>query len=106
MARLLLTDVNAELWFSAASIWEVVIKAGLGRTEFDVDPAALRRSLLVNGYLELEVSGQHALAISDLPDMHRDPFNRLLVAQAGVEGCPLRTVDAQVVGMARVMDLR
>ena len=105
-ARDLLSDPDSQLWFSAASIWEIVIKSGLGRSDFTVDPVELRRSLLVNGYRELAVSGQHALAIDELPDMHRDPFDRLLVAQATVEGYLLATVGTQLIGLPGVLNLR
>ena len=105
-ARDLLSDPESQLWFSAASIWEIVIKSGLGRSDFTVDPVELRRSLLVNGYRELAVSGRHALAIAELPDMHRDPFDRLLIAQAVTEGYLFATVDAKLTGLPGVLDLR
>lgn len=82
--------------FSAASVWEVAIKSALGRDDFSVDPRVLRRALLDNGYVELAISGAHAAAVLDLPPIHRDPFDRLLVAQAQVEGIALLTADATV----------
>ncbi len=94
--RRLLEDPRHELLFSAASIWEVSIKASLGRSDFDADPRVLRRGLLDNGYAELPVTGAHAAAVLDLPPHHRDPFDRLLVAQAQVEGITLLTADATV----------
>ncbi|PPK51327.1 type II toxin-antitoxin system VapC family toxin [Marinobacter persicus] len=90
--ELLENPVNP-LYFSAASIWEVVIKNGLGRADFHVDPHLLRRGLLDNGYLELPISSQHTLAVSHLPDIHKDPFDRILVAQAESEGFLLLTAD-------------
>lgn len=87
---------SVEPSFSAASIWEVAIKAGLGREDFDVDPRVLRRGLLDNGYRELEVSGAHAAAVADLPPLHRDPFDRMLVAQSRHEGIVLLTNDRLV----------
>lgn len=89
----LLTEDQHQLVFSAASIWEVSIKAGLGREDFDVDPRVLRRALIENGYTELPVTAAHAAAVSDLPTLHRDPFDRMLVAQARVEGVTLLTAD-------------
>lgn len=80
--------------FSAASLWEIVIKAGLGRDDFRVDARILRRGLLENGYEELAVTSEHAVAVSDLPDHHRDPFDRMLIAQARIEGLSLLTSDA------------
>lgn len=89
---------NAEnvLLFSSASIWEVAIKAGLGREDFTVDPHLLRRSLLDNGYEELPVTSAHAAATVQLPPIHKDPFDRMLIAQATVEGVILLTSDAMV----------
>jgi PIN domain nuclease of toxin-antitoxin system len=81
------------LYFSAANIWEVVIKLGLGREDFQVDAHALRRGLLDNGYRELSIEGQHALMVQTLPAIHKDPFDRILVAQAMVEGLTLVTTD-------------
>jgi PIN domain nuclease of toxin-antitoxin system len=95
-AREKLLDDGNEPWFSAASIWEVTIKAGLGRTNFRVDPHLLRRGLVDNGYTELPITSNHALAVHRLPPIHRDPFDRLLVAQAESEGMLLLTADAKV----------
>lgn len=85
-----------ELWFSAASVWEIAIKRGLGREDFQVNPRLLCRGLLDNGYRELLVGSAHAVAIDSLPPLHKDPFDRLLVAQAMVEGITLLTADASV----------
>jgi PIN domain nuclease of toxin-antitoxin system len=91
--RALLDDPRNELIFSAASLWEIAIKHGLNRSDFQADPRALRRGLLDNGYLEMTIGGQHAIAIDALPPIHKDPFDRILVAQAIVEGVTLLTVD-------------
>lgn len=96
-AATLISSENNRLYFSAASLWEVVIKNGLGRTDFHVDPHLLRRGLVDNGYLELAISSQHTLAVGHLPDIHKDPFDRILVAQAETEGFLLLTSD-DVVG--------
>ncbi len=95
-ARRLLEDPENLLYFSAASLWEVVIKNGLGREDFQVDPHLLWRGLLDNGYVELPVSGLHTLAVQALPALHKDPFDRLLVAQATTEGLLLLTCDPLV----------
>lgn len=95
-ARALLEDGENTLVFSAASLWEVAIKAGLGRPDFTVEPSVLRRGLLDNGYQELPVGSDHAVATGTLPPIHRDPFDRLLVAQAQVEGITLLTADPVV----------
>jgi PIN domain nuclease of toxin-antitoxin system len=94
--RRLLQDEAHTLVFSAASVWEVAIKSSLGRDDFVAEPRVLRRALLDNGYLELTISGAHAAAVLDLPPIHRDPFDRLLIAQAQVEGITLLTTDATV----------
>jgi PIN domain nuclease of toxin-antitoxin system len=95
-ARPLLEDPLNELVFSAASLWEIAIKRGLGRADFQVDPRVLRRGLLDNGYLELAITSEHAVSIDSLPPIHKDPFDRLLIAQATVEGILLLTADAVV----------
>jgi PIN domain nuclease of toxin-antitoxin system len=93
-ARRLLKNPRNQLLFSAASLWEVAIKNTLGREDFRVEPRLLRRGLLDNGYTELLVTSQHAVNIDSLPPLHKDPFDRLLLAQALTEGITLLTSDA------------
>jgi PIN domain nuclease of toxin-antitoxin system len=93
-ARSLFEDPDHALLFSAASLWEIAIKRGLGRSDFQVDPRLLRRGLLDNGYSELPVTSEHAVMLDALPPIHKDPFDRMLVAQAQVEGITLVTADA------------
>lgn len=95
-ARKLIADTGNQLLFSAASLWEIAIKSGLGREDFLVDARVLRRGLLDNGYGELPILSAHTVTTTDLPSIHRDPFDRLLVAQATVEGIVLLTSDALV----------
>lgn len=95
-ARALLSDARNQLVFSPASLWEIAIKRGLGRDDFQVDPRVLRRSLIDNGYEELAITGEHAVAVDGLPAIHKDPFDRLLVAQSMVEGITLLTTDVLV----------
>jgi PIN domain nuclease of toxin-antitoxin system len=95
-ARTFIDNQGNELLFSAASLWEVVIKTGLGREDFRVDARVLRRGLLDNGYSELPVISDHVVAIDSLPAIHKDPFDRILVAQATVEGITLLTTDSLV----------
>lgn len=95
-ARELIADADNDMFFSAASLWEIAIKSGLGREDFTVDARLLRRGLLDNGYSELPVASEHAVAIDGLPPIHRDPFDRLLIAQAMVEGITLLTADELV----------
>jgi PIN domain nuclease of toxin-antitoxin system len=94
--RILLTTPENSLFFSAASIWEIVIKLGLGREDFKVDPYRLRKMLVANGYAELTITAEHALKVDSLPLLHKDFFDRLLLAQARVEGILLLTGDASV----------
>lgn len=96
-ARALIEDPGTDPIFSAASLWEVAIKNGLGRADFVVDPRVLHRELLANGYAELAVTGAHATTVHLLPSIHKDPFDRILIAQAQVEGMTLLTAD-EVVG--------
>ena len=93
-ARAIVTDEDSQLWFSVASIWEVVIKAALGRADFDVDPHLFRRGLLESDFAELPITGPHVTAVADLPPLHNDPFDRILLAQARTEGLILVTGDA------------
>jgi PIN domain nuclease of toxin-antitoxin system len=95
-ARNLIDNPENELLFSAASVWEVAMKRGLGRDDFKVDARLLRRGLLDNGYSELPIISDHVVAIDSLPPIHRDPFDRILVAQATVEGVMLLTMDPLV----------
>ncbi len=95
-ARSMLSDPSNQLVFSAASIWEIAIKYELNRTAFQAHPRVLRRGLIENEYIELPVTSEHTLAVSALPPLHKDPFDRLLIAQATVEGILLLTADAAV----------
>jgi PIN domain nuclease of toxin-antitoxin system len=95
-ARLLLSDVENDLLFSPMSIWEVAVKGALGRKDFQFDPRVLRRNLLDNSYLELPLTSDHVLAVQGLPSIHNDPIDRLLIAQATVEGILLLTADRQI----------
>jgi PIN domain nuclease of toxin-antitoxin system len=95
-ARTLIEAPENTLCFSAASLWEIVIKSGLGRVDFQVDARLLRRELLDQGFHELAISSDHALGVDALPSLHKDPFDRLLLAQASAEGITLLTADALV----------
>lgn len=92
-ARVLIADPENELFFSAASLWEIAIKSGLKRRDFQVDARLLRRGLIDNGYRELPIVSEHVVAIDALPPIHKDPFDRLLIAQATVEGITLLSDD-------------
>jgi PIN domain nuclease of toxin-antitoxin system len=92
----LMTNPEHELIFSAASIWKIAIKNGLGRDDFKVDARLLRRGLLDNDYTELPITSAHAVFVESLPLIHKDPFDRILVAQATAEGITLLTADSIV----------
>ncbi|MEI8102899.1 MAG: type II toxin-antitoxin system VapC family toxin [Chlorobium sp.] len=94
--RNLLLNPSNNLIFSAASLWEISIKFSLGRSDFSVDPALLRRMLLLHAFRELSVNGEHAIAVSMLPTLHKDPFDRILITQARTEGMLLITSDSLV----------
>lgn len=96
-AREVIEDRETDPIFSAASVWEVALKSALGRPDFSVDPRVLRHRLLAHDYTELPVTGAHAAAVDLLPPIHKDPFDRLLVVQAQLEGLTLWTAD-RVVG--------
>jgi len=95
-ARGLIDNPSNELFFSPASLWEVVIKRGLRRADFKADARVLRRGLLDNGYGELPIVSDHVVAIDSLPPIHKDPFDRVLLAQATVEGITLLTTDSLI----------
>lgn len=91
----LLQEPSADLWFSVANLWEMSIKKAR-RPDFDVDPADLRLWFLQQGFRELSISYDHALAVQHLPFLHNDPFDRMLIAQAQVEGLTLMTADKAI----------
>ena len=95
-ARALIGDTGSEITFSVVTLWEVAIKTARGRGDFQIDVGSLRRQLLDNRFAELIVTGAHAVALATLPRLHRDPFDRMLVAQATVEGVTLLTADPAV----------
>jgi PIN domain nuclease of toxin-antitoxin system len=92
-ARALIADPANTPMFSSASIWEIVIKFALGRDDFDSDPRSLRRDLLDHGYADIPITSEHSVAVLALPPLHKDPFDRILIAQSIVEGIVLLTAD-------------
>ena len=92
-ARELLEDDSNELYYSAASIWEIAIKSSLRRKDFRIDIAQLLATLPEMDLLELQVTPVHAAGVTRLPPIHRDPFDRLLIAQSIVEPLTLLTND-------------
>ena len=98
-----LASRDRPLFFSLVSLWEVAIKTSLGREDFQVDPSALRRGLLREGFQELPIAAEHVLAVQQLPWIHRDPFDRLLVAQALQEHLHLLTTDKTLLGYGQAV---
>ena len=96
--RAIVEAPDADPLFSVASLWEVAIKASLGREDFRVDAARLRLGLARAGFEELSVRGEHAIEAGRLPLLHRDPFDRMLIAQARTESCDLFTADRRLAG--------
>ena len=94
-ARKLITEAD-EVFVSSASIWEASIKVGLGKLDADVN--LLVSEIDASGFKELPVRAVHAALVRDLPDIHRDPFDRLLVAQALSEPLRLVTADGLLAG--------
>jgi PIN domain nuclease of toxin-antitoxin system len=89
----LMGDPANQLHFSAASIWEVAIKFALGRPAFQTDPHLLRRALIDNGYIEVPITAEHGAVVAGLPPLHKDPFDRILITQAMIDGLLLLTTD-------------
>ena len=90
----LLSDPSNHLYFSSASIWEISIKESMGKKDFKVSTKKLHEGLVENGYKEIKVSALHAMEVIKLPFIHRDPFDRILVATAIWENMPLLTNDS------------
>jgi len=95
-ARTLIEDESHELFYSPASLWEIIIKNRLGRSDFQVDPRIFRTALEDHGYWQIPITSEHVLFVHDLPPLHKDPLDRILVAQASIEGMGLLTMDQAV----------
>ena len=93
-AREILEDGTNEAYYSAASIWEIAIKSSIARKDFRIDLDALRSALPKMQLVELPITASHAAGVIRLPPIHRDPFDRLLVAQSMAEPLTLLTNDA------------
>jgi len=93
-SRAILRDRRNAVYLSVASVWEMAVKSGLGKLDLPLDVQSfVRRFLPVSQSTLLEISLDHVFGLLALPDHHRDPFDRMLVAQARVEGMPLMTAD-------------
>jgi PIN domain nuclease of toxin-antitoxin system len=94
--RRIVEDTGNRVWFSAASIWEIAIKHSLAKADFTVEPATIWKAAQETGLEELVVTAEHSVGVDALPWLHRDPFDRLLVAQARAAGMKLLSVDPKV----------
>jgi PIN domain nuclease of toxin-antitoxin system len=100
-AAKLLRSRDQPLAFSLVTLWEVALKTSLGRPEFSVDVRQLHGALLGEGFTELPILATHIVRVASLPWLHRDPFDRLIVAQAAEEGLTLLTADRVLKGYGR-----
>jgi PIN domain nuclease of toxin-antitoxin system len=97
-ARAFILDTANEVFYTAASLWEVASKSTLRRRDFKANPTVLVRALAQSGFSELPVTAAHAARVAGLPAIHRDPFDRLLVAESLAEPMTLLTNDAVLAG--------
>jgi PIN domain nuclease of toxin-antitoxin system len=95
-ARRLLESGQYQLWFSVLSLWEIALKRFKPRNDFEFEVGPLRSGLLSNGYLEMDIKANHISALQKLPNLHTDPFDRLLIAQAIAEGYWLLSSDLKM----------
>lgn len=102
-ARAILEDAEHEVFFSVASVWEIAIKSALGKADFQVSPDEIVESALASGFVELPVRTPAALKVATLPHLHRDPFDRLLVAQAMTEPAQLYTTDNDLIAYSELV---
>jgi len=84
---------ESDIYFSTVSLWEIVIKNGKHPHDFHLNTADFRREMLNSGFRELDIQIEHILAVGNLPSVHKDPFDRLLIAQANVDHLTLLTSD-------------
>ena len=91
-----LESPDSEILFSAASIWEIAIKSALGRADFQIAPNVIVAAAIESGFVELPVRAAAAIEVAKLPAHHRDPFDRLLIAQAITEPAMLYTADSRL----------
>jgi PIN domain nuclease of toxin-antitoxin system len=89
-------DGRHQFFYSAASLWEIAVKAARGQEDFVAEVGEIRDALEENGFHELPVGSQHAVALAALPPIHADPFDRMLIAQAIVEPMALITTDERL----------
>ena len=93
----------SEVYVSSASIWGATMKAGIGKLEVDVKQ--LVTEIENSGFKELSISARHAAAVARLPDIHRDPFDRILIAQALCEPLRFLTADSILSGYSELVEI-
>lgn len=96
----ILLDETNELYFSTASLWEIAIKHSLGKPDFNFEPSLISDELLQQDFRLLNIALPHILAVGELPFIHNDPFDRLLIVQAEWEKLHLFTADSKVLQYA------
>ncbi len=101
--RAVLEDPANEVFFSSASVWEIAIKFALGRADFKVSPEEIVEAAAASGFVELPVGSAAALKVARLPHLHRDPFDRMLVAQAMTEPAQLYTTDKELAAYSELV---
>lgn len=101
-ARSIIQDAE-EVYISSASIWEAAIKIQIGKLEVKMDN--LIRSIESEGFIELPITAKHAGIVAELPQYHRDPFDRMLIAQAMSEPLRLLTIDEKLKPYSELIDL-
>ncbi|MWQ14035.1 PIN domain-containing protein [Glaesserella parasuis] len=104
----LLDDPTSEIYFSLASLWEIAIKSSLGKPDFDIDVEALEKGLIQVGCRMLAIELPHILKQAQYPFINRDPFDRLLMAQAEVENVFFMTADTMILKYQKpyIIDVR
>ncbi|OJZ08042.1 MAG: twitching motility protein PilT [Thiobacillus sp. 63-78] len=100
-----LESPETTVYFSAASIWEIAIKASLGKIDFPYSPEAIAQAARDTGFVELPVRAEHGAKVAQLPLHHRDPFDRLLIAQSLLLPAQLLTADAALVPYTELVRL-
>jgi PIN domain nuclease of toxin-antitoxin system len=96
--RDIISDSSNTLYFSVVSSWEIIIKAKTGKLPLPEPPTQFIQSCLtVNRFVSLPIDLSHILQVDNLPNRHKDPFDRILIAQAQVENIPLITIDHLIV---------
>jgi len=93
-AKVHIEEQRNYIYFSSASIWEIVIKNSLGRKDFQINAVELYRGLLKDECKEIRIDTHHILSVGNLPNIHKDPFDRILLAQAISENMSFLTSDA------------